>query len=257
MQTLEPRMLYVHVPFEDQSDLPVFDTILPDFNLIQLFRKYQFVGPDRIADTDQFSFGVTTRLIDADDGRRAHDRNFRPNPLSKRAAREPAGRLAERRQRVGLRCRNVASDCATTGISMSAINGTAIRIRRRAPRRASSTGRRHDRLFGFGYRYRRGLLEQGDLSLVWPVAERWRVIGRYSYSFLDKQPLEQFVGWEYEACCWRFRMVGRRYVSRRTGEADSSISLQLELKGLSQGAISPEDLLDRGILGYRSIARAN
>ena len=69
VQTLEPRLLYVHVPFEDQSNLPVFDTILPDFNLIQLFRKYQFVGPDRVADTDQLSFGVTTRLIDAANGR--------------------------------------------------------------------------------------------------------------------------------------------------------------------------------------------
>ena len=69
VQTLEPRLLYVHVPFEDQSNLPVFDTIVPDFNLIQLFRKYQFVGPDRIANTDQLSFGVTTRLVDAANGR--------------------------------------------------------------------------------------------------------------------------------------------------------------------------------------------
>jgi LPS-assembly protein len=89
------------------------------------------------------------------------------------------------------------------------------------------------------------------------VAQRWRIIGRYSYSFLEKEPLEEFVGWEYEACCWRFRMVSRNYVSRRTGESDSAISLQLELKGLSQGAIAAEDLLDRGTLGYRNIARAN
>jgi hypothetical protein len=50
-------------------------------------------------------------------------------------------------------------------------------------------------------------------------------------------------------------MIGRRYVSSRTGEADSAISIQLELKGLSQNAPSPEELLDRGILGYRSFAR--
>jgi hypothetical protein len=50
-------------------------------------------------------------------------------------------------------------------------------------------------------------------------------------------------------------MVGRRYISRSTGDADSSVSIQLELKGLSQGGRSPEALLDRGILGYRSIAR--
>src|SRR5690606_23211068 len=79
----------------------------------------------------------------------------------------------------------------------------------------------------------------------------WRLISRYSYSFLEKKPLEQFFGWEYDACCWRLRVVGRRYVSRRTGESDSSIAVQLELKGFSQRVPSPEELLDRGILGYR------
>ncbi|MFQ5982626.1 MAG: LPS-assembly protein LptD [Woeseiaceae bacterium] len=38
IQTLEPRVLYVHIPFRDQSDLPVFDTVLPDLNLVQLYR---------------------------------------------------------------------------------------------------------------------------------------------------------------------------------------------------------------------------
>jgi hypothetical protein len=45
-------------------------------------------------------------------------------------------------------------------------------------------------------------------------------------------------------------------VSRRTGETDNSISVQLELKGLSQRVTAPDELLDRGILGYRTIARA-
>ncbi|HSG63561.1 MAG TPA: LPS assembly protein LptD, partial [Gammaproteobacteria bacterium] len=49
IQTFEPRVLYVRVPFEDQSMLPVFDTVTPDFNLVQLFRKYQYVGADRVA----------------------------------------------------------------------------------------------------------------------------------------------------------------------------------------------------------------
>jgi hypothetical protein len=43
-------------------------------------------------------------------------------------------------------------------------------------------------------------------------------------------------------------------VSRTTGQPDSAISIQLELKGLSQGAPAPEELLDRGILGYHSFA---
>ncbi len=255
IQTLEPRLLYVHVPFEDQSQLPVFDTILPDFNLVQLFRKYQFVGPDRVTDTDQVSFGVTTRLIDATDGRerltatlgqtrylnaqRVSLPNTAPNDAN---ASDYVAELA-----IGLR------DAWNLDLGYQwndATNSTA-RVETRFEYRP-----KNDRLFGFGYRYRRDQLEQGDFSLVWPAADRWRIIGQYSYSFLESEPLEQFLGWEYEACCWRFRMVGRRYVSR-TGETDDAISIQLELKGLSQRASSPEDLLDRGILGYRSIAKPN
>jgi LPS-assembly protein len=109
------------------------------------------------------------------------------------------------------------------------------------------------RLAGLSYRYREGLLEQGDVSLVWPVGANWRVIGRYSFSFLDEEPLDRFLGWEYEACCWRLRVIGRNYISRRSGESDSSISIQLQLTGFSDDVDPPEMLLDRGILGYRQL----
>jgi LPS-assembly protein len=255
LQTLEPRLLYVQRPYEDQSALPVFDTILPDFNLVQLFRKYQFVGPDRISDTNQWSFGVTTRLIDATDGRErltatlgqtrylSDQRVALPGQLPNSAT--ASDYVAE--VSIGVR-NNWALD---VGYQWNDETETRARTETRFEYRPKD-----DRIFGLGYRYRRETLEQGDLSLVWPVADKWRLIGRYSYSFLEKERLEQFVGWEYEACCWRLRMVGRNYVSRRTGETDNAISLQLELKGFSQRAVAPEDLLGRGILGYRNIARA-
>ncbi len=255
VQTLEPRLLYVRVPFEDQSNLPVFDTILPDFNLIQLFRKYQFVGPDRIADTDQLSFGVTTRLIDAEDGRErltatlGQTRYLNPQlvtlPGTPPIETDASDYVAE----VGIAVRDAWA--LDLGYQWNSETSSTARTETRLEFRPQD-----DRLFGFGYRYRRGSLEQGDVSLVWPLAQRWRVIGRYSYSFLDKERLEDFVGWEYEACCWRLRMINRNYVSRRTGETDSSVSLVLELKGLSQRVTSPDELLDRGILGYRNIAGA-
>jgi LPS-assembly protein len=105
-----------------------------------------------------------------------------------------------------------------------------------------------DRLFGVGYRMRKDLLEQGDLSMIWPVGDRWRLIGQYSYSLLEKKPLERFAGLEYEACCWRLRVTSRHYIVRSTGETDETISIQLELKGLSQRSATPEELLGRAIL---------
>ena len=255
LQTIEPRLLYVRVPFEDQSTLPVFDTIVPDFNLIQLFRKYQFVGPDRIADTDQLSFGVTTRLIDAVNGRErltgtlGQTRYLNPQQVTLPGTAPTDTQASDYVAEVAVGLRDAWA--LDVGYQWNSETSTTARTETRLEYRP-----KEDRVFGIGYRYRRDALEQGDVSLVWPLAQRWRLIGRYSYSFLDKERLEDFLGWEYEACCWRLRMVNRNYVSRRTGETDNSISVQLELKGLSQRVTSPDELLDRGILGYRNIARA-
>jgi len=73
---------------------------------------------------------------------------------------------------------------------------------------------------------------------------------------MEEVVLARFLGWEYEACCWRLRLVGRRYISRRTGESDSSISVQLQLRGFSDDGGSPEELLDRGILGYQELGNS-
>jgi LPS-assembly protein len=254
VQTLEPRVLYVRVPFEDQSALPVFDTILPDFNLVQLFRKYQFVGPDRIADTDQLSFGVTTRLIDAANGRErltgslGQTRYLNPRLVTLPGVAPTETEASDYVAELGIGVRDAWA--IDVGYQWNSETSSTARTETRLEFRPQD-----DRLFGVGYRYRRDALEQADFSLVWPVAQRWRIIGRYSYSLLDDERLEDFLGWEYEACCWRLRMVNRNYVSR-AGEIDSSISIQLELKGLSQRVTSPDELLDRGILGYRNIARA-
>ncbi|HTY94894.1 MAG TPA: LPS assembly protein LptD [Steroidobacteraceae bacterium] len=67
--TLEPRALYVYTPYRDQDQLPIFDTALPDLNLVELFRTNRYVGIDRIGDANQVSAAVTSRLLDTGSGR--------------------------------------------------------------------------------------------------------------------------------------------------------------------------------------------
>ena len=88
---------------------------------------------------------------------------------------------------------------------------------------------------------------------TFPARHSWRLIGQYSYSLLEEKPLERFAGIEYEACCWRIRLTSRHYIVRSTGDTDETISIQLELKGLSQRSATPEELLGRGILSYRRL----
>ncbi len=67
-QTLEPRLVYSYVPYRNQTELPIFDTAVPDLNLTELFRTNRFVGDDRISDANQIAAGLTTRLFDSTSG---------------------------------------------------------------------------------------------------------------------------------------------------------------------------------------------
>ena len=250
MQTLEPRALYVHVPFEEQAHLPIFDTVEPTFNFVQLFRKYRYLGADRIADTDQLSVGVTSRLIDLETGRE-----------------RLAGTLGQTRylspQRVTLHRKSFPLGSASDYIAevvMSLQPSWRLGVDYQWDSEAAETSRtearfeyrpRDDRMLGFAYRYQDGVLEQGDFSVAWPIGGAWKVIARANYSFLDEKPLERFLGWEYVSCCWRMQVYGRDYISRRTGESDRSLTIQFLLRGFTDPGASAESLLERGILGYR------
>jgi LPS-assembly protein len=67
-QTLEPRLVYSYVPYRNQNELPIFDSGLPDLNLVELFRTNRYVGSDRIGDANQVALAMTTRLFDTVSG---------------------------------------------------------------------------------------------------------------------------------------------------------------------------------------------
>ncbi|MNQ20928.1 LPS-assembly protein LptD precursor [compost metagenome] len=64
-QTLEPRLFYLYVPEEDQTDIPLFDTGESTFSYASLFRENRFSGKDRIGDENKLSLGLTNRWIEA------------------------------------------------------------------------------------------------------------------------------------------------------------------------------------------------
>ena len=68
MQTLEPRLFYLYVPFDNQDDIPVFDTGEYDFNYWTLFRENRFSGPDRMGDANQLALALTSRFLNPASG---------------------------------------------------------------------------------------------------------------------------------------------------------------------------------------------
>lgn len=251
IMTLEPRALYVHVPYEDQDDLPVFDTITPDLNLVSLYRKNRYLGVDRIADTDQLSVGITSRILDVSSGRELVSGTIGQTrylsqsgiflPDESPVLNETSDYIAEVRF---LLFQNFNFDFAHQwGEQDRGTTQSQARLQYRPT---------ENKVLNLAYRFRRDSLEQGDVSWSWPLASRWNIVGRYKYSFRDEEALEEVLGIEYESCCWGLRLVSRRNISTRDGTRDSSIGLQLVLKGLSSMGTGADKILERGILGYSS-----
>ncbi len=253
-QTLEPRMLYVHVPHRDQSDLPIFDTITPDLNLIQLYRKNRFLGVDRIADTDQVSFGLTSRILDVSSGKElisatiGQTRFLSASGVSLPDEAVVTGDTSDYIAEVRFLLFDKLN--IDLGHQWGEKDRGTTQSQARLQYRPSS-----NKILNLSYRFRRDSLEQGDLSWSWPVSSRWNFVGRYNYSFREDKALEQFFGVEYESCCWGLRLVSRRYISTRDGSLDSSIGLQLVLKGMTSVGNAADKMLERGILGYSANLR--
>ena len=82
VQTLEPRAFYVYIPYRNQSQAPMFDTAVDDFNFGQLFSVNRYLGNDRIGDANQITLALTSRLLESGHRRRAAAGRRRPALLS-------------------------------------------------------------------------------------------------------------------------------------------------------------------------------
>jgi LPS-assembly protein len=255
IQTLEPRMLYLYVPYENQDALPVFDTGIPDLNLVQLFRTNRYVGPDRIGDANQVSVGVTTRLLDS-----SHGRQYLSATLGQAYYfQDPRVTLP------GEPVRDRSTSDVVAEVELNAFKNWNARFAYQwnpdeTQGERSETFVQYNpspgRVINAGYRFRRDLLEQVDLSGAWPITNQWRGFARFVYSLQEDKTLDQFLGFEYSSCCWAVRLITRRFVSSRSGDAETSIGLQLELKGLSSVGVDNEAFLREAIRGYSSLPSA-
>jgi LPS-assembly protein len=246
--TLEPRALYLYTPYRNQDELPLFDTGLPDLNLVQLFRSNRYVGADRVNDANQMAFGLTSRLFNAQSG-----------------AQYLAASVGQiyyfEKPRVVLPDEPVATRDTSdfvAQVSLSAYKNWNVEAGlqwnpedRRSERSQFRLQYRPDgeRVLNLAYRLQRDRLEQAEVSGAWPIGKRWNAYGRAVYSLRDNSILERFAGFEYRACCWRLRAVARRYISSREGTQETGFYLQLELNGLASVGNS-DAFLEHTIRGY-------
>ena len=247
--TLEPRALYLYTPFRDQSQLPLFDTGLPDLNLVQLYRTNRYVGADRVNDANQVAFGLTSRLLDSESGSQYIAASVgqayyfeKPRvvlPDEPPATRDTSDFIAQ----VSLTAYKNWN--LEAGYQWNPEDERTERLQYRLQYRPDG-----ERVVNLAYRALRDRIEQVDASVAWPLGNRWNVYGRYVYSLFDSKTLDQFAGFEYKACCYKIRAIARRSVSNRNGNSETEFLLTLELNGLAGVGTADDAFLEHAIRGY-------
>ncbi|MDY0011639.1 MAG: LPS-assembly protein LptD [Rhodocyclaceae bacterium] len=272
IQTLEPRLYYVYIPYEKQNpaQYPIFDSGYYDFNFAQIFSENIFAGSDRIANANQLTAAVTSRLID-------------PATGAERLKAAIGQRYYFEDQRVLLN----ASDVARSGKRADIVAAFGGRV---ADKTTLDTGWQYNprdgeterfnfdlrwqpeyaKALGLAWRYKRNpdnadpLRPTGyrdiDITGQWPFGGGWYGVGRFNRSLLEHRTTEAIAGLEYDGGCWVVRTALHRYVSRNSQSdtiensgSTTAFFVQLELNGLSSLGSSPLTLLRRSVPGYGKI----
>jgi LPS-assembly protein len=252
-QTLEPRVYYLRVPYRNQDALPILDSKQLTFDFWQLFTTNSFSGADRQMNANNLSLALTTRFLDSGGVERlsasiGQIRYFDPQRVTLR----PGGKEVDY---------SGSNYVANLTVSLND-NWRLTASQQWDPN--TTTGHHTDvstvglqrRLWGdgivnFDYRYRRGLLEQADMSAEVPVGAAWKLVGGYTYSLRDKQAIDAFAGIEWDSCCTAVRLLSRHYVYNYQGDTNNAIMLEIQFKGLGAYGGNTGTFLRNAILGYQ------
>ncbi len=235
-QTLEPRLLYLYVPFRDQSQLPNFDSANMDFNFAQMFSENRFSGSDRINDANQITFALASRLLESGTGKErlrlavGQQLSF----IDRRVTLDAPETISRRPDFVAA----VTGFLTPTIITDSSLQVDQTRFMAEVVRSGLSYRPEPGRVINVGYRFTRDVLHQVDASSQWRWSENWQTVARLNYSIQDQRILEGLAGLEYNACCWSLRFV-LQHLTTATQKTTTAAFLQLELSGLMQIGSNP------------------
>ena len=249
-QTLEPRFFYSYTPFKDQSNIPIFDTALTNFSESnQLFLENRFTGKDRIADTNQLTFAVSSRIQDRKKGNELFKATIgQVFNFSDRKVTLPEGTiltgkrsdlLLELSGRLNDRFR-LASTINLKSDSKSFKNYD-LRLNYQDEKK---------RIANLSFRKLDEELEQVSFSTALPINEKWSMVASTDHDLRNDRNLESLLGIEYQDCCWKTRLVVKRFLTSDNVDYETPVFLEFELKGLGNLGKSATRQIKEKIYGY-------
>jgi len=272
-QTLEPQFQYLYVGYEDQRGIGIYDTAQLQDDYFGLFRDRRFSGLDRIADANQVTLGITTRLFDdhnqeatkfslgqifyLQDSKLGYEDNiFEQDQSTSVLAAELDTRLTQDWYLgAAIQYDTNTSDNKKTEVTLDFRPET-------------------NKLLQFSYRYVPDLLNSNTNDLVnisqagvrgaWPINDSLYFVGNWYYDLNEKRSIETYTGFQYESCCYAIRLsyhyriktnyddnIGSTIIDERE-QFESGVYLNLIIKGLGgSGPLGVTDMLNDGLFNYR------
>ena len=263
-QTLEPQLQYLYIPEKDQNNIGIYDTtnLQDDYN--GLFRDRRFSGIDRIAQANQISWGVTSRLLTEENnevlrfslGRIVYFNESNFNSSEQDTVVDKSALAADIFLHLSRNWQFSSDIQYNTDLSVTNKSQTSL-----------------DYLFSdnqtiqLNHRYARDVsgesLEQMSLATSVKIANRWQFVGRFTQDLKGKRSIESYAGLEYSSCCWGIRFTYHRNINSKIDDAgninenrdafDSSFNIQFVYNGINSNKSSNSvgDMFNSSIFGYK------
>ena len=280
-QTLEPRAQYLFRPYKDQSNIGSklnsqylgfgYDSSLLQQDYFSLFNSRRYSGLDRIASANQVMLGGNSRFFDENKEERFNiavgqtyylepsrideNRDNRTEGSSSSWAIEANWKINDlMRWRGGYQYDPQLGQVslANTGIEYNPTKNNVVQLNYRY----ASKEYINQNLTAEANRYNQDIKQLG-VQVGWELSDHWAIAGRYYQDLALKKPVEQYLGVQYNTCCWSVGVGARRYVTSRQNQKnddifyDHGIGVTFELRGFSHDhKTGIENMMKKGKLPY-------
>ena len=269
-QTIEPQIQYLYIPEKDQSNIGLYDTTNLQDDYSGLFRDRSYSGLDRIAGANQYTWGVTSRILDQSNleifrlsaGRIQYlsDNNTFDELINTSSTKTLTSQQSSVAANLFYRLNHkwqISSDIQYN-TKESFTNKSQVSLNYQIDKYNSVQ---------LNHRYTRNVsgssLEQVSLLANYAISKDWSFVGRLTQDLKSQHSIESYAGLQYESCCWAVRIAYHRYINSNLSDDDpfnenrddfnSGIKLEFIIKGLNgkQDAIGTQEMFNASIFGYK------
>jgi len=269
-QTLEPQLQYLYIPEKDQTNIGLYDSTNLQDDYDGLFRDKKYSGLDRIAGANQYTWGITSRVLDQSNlelfrlsvGRIQYldDNNTFDeliNPQTKEYTKDQQSSVAadlfyrlnhQWQMSADIQYNTIDSftNKGQVALNYQIDNYNSVQLSHRYTRNVSGHS-----------------LEQASLLANFALNKDWAFVGRLTEDLKNSRSLESYAGFQYESCCWAVRIAYHRYINSNLSddgifnenrdEFNSGFVLQFIIKGLNgkQGPVGTQKMFSSSIFGYK------